>query len=321
MNPTDSIYKVATFMKVFRTSSVVRRAALVLLLAFPLMAAAAEQETFATPQEAVDALLAALKADDDAAMLAVFGEEHKNLIVTSDSAADSATRARVLALMQTFYNLGESGSDRRILFIGDQAWPMPIPLVRSGPRWRFATEEGSEEIINRRIGANELNAIMVMRAYLEAQRQYASLDRDQDGVLQYAQKLASTPGLHDGLYWTADENTGEEPSPFGPLIAQSVAYFKGRQAGDAYHGYHFRILSRQGKSAAGGAYGYVINGHMIAGFAMVAYPDDYGESGVMTFIVNHNGRVFEKDLGRSSARMGAAMQSFDPGAGWRAVAR
>jgi hypothetical protein len=321
MNLSHTISKVATFMNAFSVSCVARRAALALLLVFPLMTLAADQDTFATPQEAVNALLTALKADDDAAMLALFGEQYRNLVVTSDRAANSATRARVLALMQTFYNIGETDPDRRTLFIGDQAWPMPIPLVRSDSRWRFASEEGSEEIINRRIGANELNAIYVLRAYLDAQREYASLDRDRDGVLQYAQKLASTPGRHDGLYWAADEAKGEEASPFGPLIAESAAYLKGHRAGDAYHGYHFRILYRQGKSAAGGAYGYIINGHMIAGFAMVAYPDDYGESGVMTFIVSHNGSLFEKDLGKNSARFGTEMQDFDPGRGWQAVAR
>jgi hypothetical protein len=303
-----------------RVGSIVPRLALALLLVFPVLSAAAEQRTFATPQEAVDALLAALKADDDTAMLAIFGEQNRNLVVTSDSAANSVTRARVLALMQTFYNLGETAPDRRSLFIGDQAWPMPIPLVLSGGRWRFATEEGSEEIINRRIGANELNALTVLRAYLTAQRQYASLDRDRDGVLQYAQKLASTPGRHDGLYWKANESGGEDASPFGPLIAESAAYLKGHVPGDAYQGYHFRILSRQGKNAVGGAFNYVINGHMIAGFAMVAYPDDYGESGVMTFVVNQNGQIFQRDLGENSAAAGANMTAFDPGTGWQAVA-
>jgi hypothetical protein len=204
--------------------------------------------------------------------------------------------------------------------IGDQAWPVPIPLVKSGERWRFATEEGENEIFNRRIGANERNAIAVLEAYLDAQKQYASWDRNGDGVLQYAQRLASTPGKGDGLYWPADVAKGEETSPFGPLVAESAAYLKGRKAGDPYRGYHFRILTRQGKNAPGGAYNYVINGRMIAGFAMVAYPDQYGDSGVMTFIVSHSGRVFEKDLGRSSEAIGAKMTTFDPGAGWHEVA-
>lgn len=321
MNLAHAIDQVRIPMNAFRITPVMRRLALGLLLVFPLVTVAAEQKTFATPEEAVDALMAALKADDDAALLAIFGEQHKNLVVTPDRAANSATRAEVLARMQTFRNLEEVGPDRRTLFIGDEAWPVPIPLVRSGARWRFATEEGEEEILNRRVGANELNAITVLRAYLDAQRQYASRDRDRDGVLQYAQKLASTPGKQDGLYWDADESKGEEASPFGPLIAQSAAYLKGHKAGDAYRGYHFRILTRQGKSAPGGAYNYVINGRLIAGFAMVAYPDVYGESGVMTFIVNHNGKVFEKDLGRNSAQIGATMTTFDPGVGWKEVER
>ena len=198
---------------------------------------------------------------------------------------------------------------------------MPIPIVRAGDRWRFATEEGADEIVNRRIGGNERNAIYVLRAYLDAQRAYAARDRDGDGVLQYAQKLASTPGKHDGLYWPADAAKGEEASPFGPLIAESAAYLKGHTAGDPYRGYHFRILTRQGKSAPGGAYSYVINGRMIAGFAMVAYPAEYGKSGVMTFIVSHNGKVYEKDLGKDSAAIGAKMTTFDPGAGWKEVPR
>ena len=318
MNSAQTIYKVAT-MNRFRMISFLRRWALLLLVAFPLVTVAAEQKTFATPEEAVDALIAALKADDDATMVAIFGEQHKTLVVTPDRAANSATRAEVLARLQAFHNLEETAADRRTLFIGDEAWPVPIPLVRNDGRWRFATEQGADEIVNRRIGANERSAITVLQAYLDAQRQYASRDRDGDGVLQYAQKLGSTPGKHDGLYWDADATKGEEASPFGPLIAESAAYLKGHKAGDAYRGYHFRILTRQGKSAPGGAYSYVINGRMIAGFAMVAYPAVYGQSGVMSFIVSNNGKVFEKDLGKDSATVGAAMTTFDPTAGWTEV--
>jgi hypothetical protein len=297
-----------------------RRFALALLIAFPLTAAAAPQKTFATPDEAVDALMSALKADDDAAMIAIFGEEHRNLVTSPDRAASSATRAKILAAMQAFRVLDEPGKDRRILVIGDKAWPMPIPIVRAGDRWRYATEDGADEIINRRIGGNELSAIHVLRAYLDAQRAYASRDRDGDGVLQYAQKLASSPGKHDGLYWPADAAKGEEESPFGPLIAESSAYLKGHTESDAYRGYHFRILTRQGAKAPGGAYSYVINGRMIAGFAMVAYPARWGESGVMTFIVSSNGKVYQKDLGKDSTAMGAKMAAFDPGVGWTEVA-
>jgi hypothetical protein len=320
MNSGNALYKAIDAMHIIPMLHAMRRLSLVLLLILPLTASAADQKTFATPDEAVDALLAALKADDDAALVAIFGDKHKDLVVTSDRAANSATRAEAVVEIQTYRLLEEQGKDRRVLLIGDQAWPVPIPLVKSGERWRFATEEGENEIFNRRIGANERNAIAVLEAYLDAQKQYASWDRNGDGVLQYAQRLASTPGKRDGLYWPADVAKGEETSPFGPLVAESAAYLKGRKAGDPYRGYHFRILTRQGKSAPGGAYNYVINGRMIAGFAMAAYPDQYGDSGVMTFIISHSGRVFEKDLGRSSEAIGAKMTTFDPGAGWKEVA-
>jgi hypothetical protein len=299
--------------------SLLRRFMLALILVAPLTTAAAKQDTFATPEAAVDALMAALKADSDPAMVALFGDEHKDLIVQSDRAATSGTRATALAAMQTLRVLKEPRPDRRVLLIGDQAWPLPIPIVRVGDRWRFATEEGREEIINRRIGGNERNAIYVLRAYVDAQRAYAATDRDGDGVLQYAQKVASSPGKRDGLYWPADEAKGEEPSPLGPLVAESAAYRQGRVAGEPYRGYHFRILASQGKNAPGGAYSYVINGRMLAGFAMVAYPAEYGETGVMTFIVNHNGKVYERDLGPATEKLGWTMTSFDPGTGWNLV--
>ena len=320
MNSGNALYKAIDAMHIIPMLHAIRRLLLMLLLALPLTASAADQKTFATPDEAVDALLAALKADDDAALVAIFGDKHKDLVVTSDRAANSATRAEAVVEIQTYRLLEEQGKDRRVLLIGDQAWPVPIPLVKSGERWRFATEEGENEIFHRRIGANERNAIAVLEAYLDAQKQYASWDRNGDGVLQYAQRLGSTPGKRDGLYWPADIAKGEEMSPFGPLVAESAAYLKGRKASDPYRGYHFRILTRQGKSAPGGAYNYVINGRMIAGFAMVAYPDQYGDSGVMTFIISHSGRIFEKDLGKNTAAIGARLTAFDPGAGWVEVA-
>ena len=321
MNIVPAITRAIDAMNLIAKLNLIRRLAFIAFCAMPVVAAGAEQKTFATPDEAVDALLAALKADDDAALVAIFGDKHKALIVTPDRAASSANRAKAVAAMQTYRLLEEQGKDRRVLLIGDQAWPLPIPLVRVGERWRFATEEGEDELVNRRIGANERSAIRVLRAYLDAQKDYAARDRNGDGVLQYAQRLGSTPGKHDGLYWPADAAKGEEASPFGPLVAESAAYLKGHAAGDPYRGYHFRILTRQGKSAPGGAYSYVINGRMIAGFAMVAYPAQYGESGVMTLIVSHNGKVFEKDLGRNSAAIGAKMNAFDPGAGWHEVAQ
>jgi len=289
------------------------------LLALPLASLAAEQRTFPTPEAAVDALIAALKSNDEPALVAIFGDKHKTLVVTGDVANDAAKRAEAAALLATFHTLDDSAPDRRVLLMGVYAWPFPIPLVRQGAAWRFATEEGLEEIVNRRIGGNERSAITVLRAYVDAQRTYAARDRDGDGVLQYARKLTSAPGRFDGLYWPADADKGEELSPFGPLIAQSAAYLAGHGKGDPYRGYHFRILTRQGTNAPGGAYSYLINGRLIAGFAMVAYPSTYGDSGVMTFVVNQYGKVFEKDLGKNTRAVAEKMAAFDPGPGWKAA--
>jgi len=312
-------HKVTTTMNPFASLKAgLRRALPALLLALPLALAAAEQRTFATPEAGVDALATALKANDERALLEIFGEKYKNLVSTGSPADDAARRAEAATWLDTYRRLDDSSPDRRVLLVGDKAWPFPIPLVREGSAWRFATELGAEEVLNRRVGRNERNALYVLQAYVDAQRVYASRDRDGDGVLQYAAKLGSSPGKFDGLYWPADASKNEEASPFGPLIAQSASYFAGHVKGDPYHGYHFRILTRQGPAAAGGAYNYMVNGRLIAGFAMVAWPDPYGEGGVMTFIVNHNGKIFEKDLGRNTSAVAEKMTSFDPGPGWRA---
>jgi len=288
----------------------------VAMLTVPLGAlAAGSQQTFKTPDEAVSALEQALKSNDDAALIAIFGDAHKELVVTPDEAENRELRANALAEFNAYHMLEETAPDRRILRIGDEAWPMPIPLVRTQGAWRFATEEGEQEVLDRRIGANEREAIKVMRAYVDAQREYATRDRVGDGVLQYARKLGSTPGKRDGLYWPADESKGEEPSPFGPLIAASANYLKDRNPGDAYHGYYFRILTRQGKHAPGGPFNYIINGRMLAGFAMAAYPAQYGASGVMTFVVNNNGVVYQKNRGPSAQ----PLTEFDPDASWTRV--
>jgi hypothetical protein len=204
MNIVPAITRAIDTMKCVATLKPVLRLAFIVCCAMPMVAAGAEQKTFATPDEAVDSLLAALEADDDAALVAIFGDAHKSLVVTPDRAANSETRAKAFAAMQTYHLLEAQGDNRRVLLIGDQAWPLPIPLVKGGERWRFATEEGEDEIVNRRIGANERNAIKVLRAYLDAQKNYAARDRYGDGVLQYAQRLGSTTGKHDGLYWPAD---------------------------------------------------------------------------------------------------------------------
>jgi len=320
MRTLPSIHGKASSMKNHSFFSLLYGIVLALAVATPVAAVAATpQETFATPEAAADALMAALKADSDAPLTALFGDEHKDKLFDPDPAAAKANRARIVDSMQTLRVLKEPSADRRIIVIGDRAWPVPFPIVKTGDRWRFATEEGIDELINRRIGSNERNAIYSLRAFVDAQRAYASRDRDGDGVLQYAQKIMSSPGKQDGLYWPADPAKGEEASPFGPLIAEAAPYTAGHKAGEPYRGYYFRILPQQGKNAPGGAYSYVINGRMIAGFAMVAYPAYYGESGVMTFIVNHNGVVYERDLGPNTAKLAPGIKAFDPGKGWNVV--
>lgn len=290
---------------------------LLLLLALPMSGQAEEQKTFAKPEEAVSALIEACKTEDDAPLTALFGAEHKRLFVSPDRAETSAARAKILAALQSFNALDATGKDRQVLLIGENAWPFPIPLVQEKGVWRFASELGEEELINRRIGANERHAIQVLNAYLDAQQKYAEVDRDGDGVRQYAQKLGSTPGKRDGLYWPADPAKGEEASPFGPLVAASEPYLKGHKAGDSFRGYHFRILTKQGKAAPGGAYNYIINGRLIAGFAMIAYPAEYGTSGVMSFIVNHNGVIYEKNLGPETSKAALRINEFNPDASWK----
>jgi hypothetical protein len=320
MNKMHAIQKVTIPMALIDWISGPRRLLSAVLLALPVLACAAAPLTFDTPEAAVDALQAALKTNDEAALVALVGDKYRNLVVTGDAANDAAQRAEAAAQLASYRLLDERGADRRVLLMGTQAWPMAIPLVRQAGAWHFAADQGAEELLNRRIGANEHHALDVLRAFLDAQRQYASRDRNGDGVLEYAGKLASTPGRFDGLYWAADTTKGEEASPLGPLVAASSAYLSGHTPHDAYRGYHFKILKQQGPAAAGGRYSYLINGRLVAGFAMVAYPAVHGDSGVMSFIVNHNGKIFEKNLGPDSARVGAAMAAFDPGAGWKEVA-
>jgi len=296
-----------------------RRRRLLCILGLALLVAApvaARQRTFATPQEAAAALAAALKANDEPALLGIFGEQHKNAVSSGEPARDKEARAKVGAAMDTFLAIDTSTDTRRILLIGANAWPFPVPLVRDGGGWRFATELGTDELLNRRIGENEREALRVMYGYLDAQRRYASSDRFGDGVLRYARRINSSAGKRDGLYWPADEAKGEEVSPFGPLVAEAGP---ARQQGDPYYGYQFRILTAQGPHAAGGAYNYVIKGRLVAGFGLVGYPRRYGSSGVMTFVVNHNGTVFQKDLGPETTKIAAKMTTFDPGKGWTAV--
>jgi hypothetical protein len=224
-------------------------------------------------------------------------------------------RARFAKMAEEYRVLRPEDDGSVKLVVGYEAWPFPIPLVKEGSGWRFDTEAGMQEVINRRVGENELAVIETLRAYVEAQRQYAAKPRDGTKVRQFAQKVRSSPGKKDGLYWDADPAKGEEASPVGPLIRHPGT----RVPGTPYNGYYFKILTRQGPAAPAGRYNYVINGRMVAGFAMVAFPADYGRTGIKTFIINHYGVVYEKDLGPKTANIAAAMTEYNPDVTWNEV--
>jgi hypothetical protein len=286
-----------------------------------LLAAETEQKKFKSPEEAVKALVEAVKGNDTKGLMAIFGPSSKELIFSGDEVADKTGRGRFIKAFEEKNKLVYEGDKKVILIVGKDDWPMPIPLVKQGEAWLFNTKEGNDEILNRRIGKNELNAIQVCLAYVDAQREYALKDRDGDKVLEYAQKCVSTPGKKDGLYWEAKE--GEKQSPMGPLMAKAVKEGYAHQKQDVnlapYHGYYYKILKAQGKNAPGGAYSYVANGKMMGGFALVAHPAEYGNSGIMTFVVNQDGVVYQKDLGKGTEKIADAITEFDPDNTWHKV--
>jgi len=280
---------------------------------------AAKQKTFSTAEEAVQAFIAAETNNDNKELLAIFGPSASKLIFSGDEVSDRERREVFLKLYGEQNRLVPKNG-AMILQVGPEDYPFPIPLVKKGDAWYFDTAKGAEEILNRRIGANELSTIQTMLAIVDAQREYAMQDHDGDGLLTYAARFASDPGKKNGLYW--ETKPGEEPSPLGEMVvkARSEGYRKGKAGKPVpYHGYYFRILTQQGKNAEGGAFDYFEKGRMIGGFAVVAYPAKYGNSGVMTFIVNHDGVVFQKNLGPRTAKTAMAMKVFDPGPGWKKV--
>jgi len=277
-----------------------------------------DQKTFASPDEAVKDMMGALKTEDVRALSAILGPGSEDLISSGDPFADKAERERFVNLYEQKNKLEEASTTKVVLYIGHEDWPFPIPLIKKDGAWLFDTNEGREEILARRIGRNELSVIQVCLAYVDAQKEYTIKDRDGDGVLAYAQKFLSDPGKRNGLYWKAKE--GDEQSPLGPLVgaAQEKGYSGKQSEGKPipYHGYYYRILKAQGKNAKGGDYDYVVKGKMIGGFALVAYPAQYGSAGIMTFIVNHDGFVYQKDLGEDTAETSQAMTLFNPDSTW-----
>jgi hypothetical protein len=278
---------------------------------------ACAQRVYESPEAAAKALAAAARADDNAALIDIFGERQRDVIGTVDKARDRELRRYFADAADAYQVLRRNEDGSLTLVVGYQAWPFPMPLVQQGQGWRFDADAGREELINRRVGENEFAAIDLLQEYVEMQRQYAAQPRDGTKVRQFAQKIRSSPGKRDGLYWDADPAKGDEPSPLAARAAESGP----RDAKAPYRGYYYKILTRQGPKAPAGAYSYVINGHMVAGYAMVAYPADYGKTGVMSFIVNHYGDIYEKDLGGKTATIAAHMDAYDPDATWRLVDR
>ncbi len=291
-----------------------------LVISAPSQAETVKQRTFASPEEAVKAFVEALKSNDVKALEAILGSGGRDLVSSGDPVADEAVREKFLRRYGEKNKL-EVTETKAVLNLGNDDWPFAIPISKKDALWRFDAKAGREEILARRIGQNELSAIQVCLAYVDAQREYALKDRDGDALLEYAQKFRSDPGKKNGLYWDVKE--GEGQSPMGSLFA--AAQKKGYSAKAAggkpipYYGYYYRILKGQGKNAPGGAYDYMVKGNMIGGFALVAYPAKYASSGVMTFIVNHDGVVYQKDLGKNTEKAAQAMKLFNPDSTWKKV--
>jgi hypothetical protein len=306
----DGMYRIASM-------AIVAVSVTVALLVLPVSAQEVKQKVFGSPEEAMKVLAETVQAGDKKGILAVLGPEGEDIIDSGDAVQDKNAQDRFVKAYEERVEYVKEKQDQVSVIIGKDNWPFPIPIVKRGEGWAFDTQAGQEEMLNRRIGRNELNAIQVCLAYVEAQREYASTDREQDGVIQYAQKFASDTYRRNGLYWEPAE--GEVPSPLGPFAAKAAAegYRRAADKPTPYHGYYYKILKGQGKSAPGGAFSYVINGHMVAGFALVAWPAEYGVSGVMTFVVNQNGTVYEKDLGPKTEGIVKAMTLYNPDRTWK----
>lgn len=289
-----------------------------LTMAALLCATANAQQAFKTPDEAASALAGAAKAGDPKAIVTVLGPDGADIVSSGDPVADATTREKFVAAYDAKHQITMEGDNKAIVVIGPEDFPLPIPLVRKDGTWRFDTAAGREEILFRRIGKNELDAIQSSLAYVDAQNEYAEKDRTGAGKGLYAQRIISSAGKKDGLYWPDAQNN--DPSPLGELVANASTQGYRTGGGRApYHGYYFKTLTKQGAAAPGGELEYVVKGKMIGGFALVAYPAEYRNSGVMTFIVNHNGTVYEKDLGPRTADLAEKITTYNPDSTWHKV--
>jgi len=291
--------------------------ALILVWNNPLIAAT--QKQFKSPEDALKALVTAVKAKDKAELDKIFGPAGKDLR-SSDEVQAAAESEEFSKHVAEKTSLQKESDSKVVIYIGNENWPFPIPLVKKNNEWFFDTEAGKEEVLNRRIGEDELTAILVCHSYVKAQREYILKDWDGDGVLAYAQKLRSDHGKRNGLFWRHEP--GEKASPLGELVAQArVEGYKKEKTvftdhSVPFHGYYFKILTKQGDHAPGGKYDYIINGNMVGGFALVAVPSDWSKSGVMTFIVNQQGKVYQKNLGPDTTKVAHEMQEYDPDETW-----
>ena len=303
----------------FTLPACVGAVAILLIGAFSAsLTAGTQQKSFSSPEDAVSSLVAAVRADDVKEMQIILGPGSEALISSGDDVADRAGREKFLMAYDQLNRLEQASPDKMVLHIGNDDWPMPVPIVKKRTTWLFDIGEGKEEVLNRRIGRNELHVIEVIDAYVDAQHEYASKDCGGGGKVEFAKKFISTEGRHDGLYWEAKE--GEEDSPLGPLIALASREGYSKESSlNPFHGYYFKILKGQGKHAEGGSYDYVIKEKMILGFALVAYPAEYGNSGVMTFMVNQGGTIYQKDLGKDTKRKAEAIKVFAPDETWQKV--
>jgi hypothetical protein len=273
-------------------------------------------QKFPTPEAAVNAMIDAARRNSDQDLMKIFGSAGEDLIDSGDGVQNAQRRANFMREYDDAHAIVLKYPDEAELVMGKDNWPFPVPIVKVGNKWILDAEAGREEILTRRIGADELNAMRVLKTYVQAQREYYAADYDEDEVLEYAQRIMSTQDKKDGLYWEATE--GEDPSPMGPLLASAAAQgydVKGMKAAP-YHGYHFRVITAQGADAPGGGFSYDINGNMLAGYAMVAWPADYGNSGIMTFLVNSNGIIYQKDLGEKTAEIAPAIKEYNPDGTW-----
>jgi hypothetical protein len=281
-----------------------------------LMPPAHAQQAFSTPEDAAAALVAAVKTGSSRAMIKVLGRDAGEIIASGDDVADAETRASFLSAYETTHSIRSEENKKATLILGADDFPFPIPLVNDRNGWEFDAAAGRLEILYRRIGRNEADAIQTALAFVDAQNEYADKDRG-EGAGVYAQRITSSPGKKDGLFWRDDR----DPSPLGELAARASAggYKPGREGDAPYHGYYFRILKAQGPNAPGGALNYVVKNKMIGGFALIAYPAEYGNSGVMTFMVNHAGVVYEKDLGSRTPIVVSRTSLFDPDQTWKKI--